>query len=557
MRLRLAAILAVSAAIGAHVPIAAQNVMYRVYGDSALDRFGTSVAGAGDVNGDGYADFIIGAPSDDNSAPDAGSARVFSGFDGTILYTFDGDSTQDWFGGCVSGAGDVNGDGYADLIVGAQVDDNNGLSSGSARVFSGRNGGILYTFDGDSAGDRLGWWVSGAGDVNDDGFADLVVGALFDDNNGADSGSARVLSGRDGTALYTFNGDSAGDYFGVSVNTAGDVDADGFAELIVGAPGDDDNGAESGSARVLSGRDGRVLYTFFGDSAGDNFGQSVSTAGDVDADGFADLIVGAPGDDNNGRDSGSARVFSGRTGAVLYTFNGDSGGISFGRSVSAAGDFFADGFADLIVGARCTATLFSGRDGRRLWVFSGDWASDGFGGSVSGAHDVDGDGFADVIAGALYNNNNGQYAGSAHVISGMIRSNPAPPRFEPFGHGCTGADGRLPQIGRRGRPVLGQTLTLTLRAAPMSSPLAIVNVGLARVSIDLAPHGLPGCRLWSSVLASANLTTDALGRSAVALPVPNNTGLLGLTLHAQWLIIDSLGQRLATTNGAMLRVGRP
>ncbi len=114
----------------------------------------------------------------------------------TILFTFDGDSAGDFFGISVSGAGDVNADGFADLIVGANGDDNNGTRSGSARVFSGLDGSILFTFDGDSAGDRFGTSVSGAGDVNGDGFADLIIGAHLDDNNGTDSGSARVISPR-------------------------------------------------------------------------------------------------------------------------------------------------------------------------------------------------------------------------------------------------------------------------------------------------------------------------------------------------------------------------
>ena len=293
------------------VPARAQTTLYTFNGDSVGDFFGVSVSGAGDVNGDGFADLIVGAAQDDNNGADAGSARVLSGLNGSVLYTFNGDSPFDFFGVSVSGAGDVDGDGYADLIVGARGDDNNGERSGSARVFSGLDGSILYTFDGDSAADTFGASVSGAGDVNGDGFADLIVGAAQDDNNGFSSGSARVFSGLDGSILFTFDGDSAIDLFGISVSGAGDVDGDGFADLIVGARRDDNNGDSSGSARVFSGADGSVLYTFNGDSPFDFFGGSVSGAGDVDGDGFADLIVGAHLDDNNGTDSGSARVFSG------------------------------------------------------------------------------------------------------------------------------------------------------------------------------------------------------------------------------------------------------
>ena len=227
--------------------------------------------------------------------------------DGSVLYDFDGDSEGDRFGQSVSGAGDVNGDGFDDLIVGALWDDNNGSNSGSARVFSGVDGTVLYNFDGDSEDDRFGGSVSGAGDVNGDGFADLIVGASFDDNNGIDSGSARVFSGADGSVLYTFNGDSTNDYLGGSVSSAGDVNGDGFADLIVGAIGIRNNGFNSGSARVFSGADGSILYSFDGDSVDDVFGTSVSSAGDVNGDGIADLIVGAQ--NNGANEGGYARLF--------------------------------------------------------------------------------------------------------------------------------------------------------------------------------------------------------------------------------------------------------
>ena len=288
-----------------------QSVLYTFDGDSPDDRFGVSVSGAGDVNGDGIPDLIVGADQSVFGTVSAGYARVFSGGDGSVLYTFDGDSKQDLFGWSVSGAGDVNGDGFDDVIVGAPGDDNNGIGSGSARVFSGLDGSVLYTFNGNTADDRFGTSVSGAGDVNGDGFDDLIVGAYGDDNNGSGSGSARVFSGVDGSILYTFDGDSIQDSLGLSVSGAGDVNGDGFDDVIVGAYGDDNNGSQSGSARVFSGMDGSVLYTFDGDSVADVFGYSVSGVGDVNGDGFADLIVGAFGDDNNGDKSGSARVFSG------------------------------------------------------------------------------------------------------------------------------------------------------------------------------------------------------------------------------------------------------
>ncbi|MBL0921845.1 MAG: FG-GAP repeat protein, partial [Phycisphaerales bacterium] len=306
--------------------VASAPVAYMPYilffGESAADELGFSVSGAGDVNGDGFADLIVGARFDDNNGLNSGSARLICGATGGTLRTFNGVAANDFLGYSVSGAGDVNGDGFDDVIVGAPFQDNNGSNSGSAWVFCGATGGVLHTFDGDSSGDSLGWSVSGAGDVNGDGFADLIAGARTDDNNGPESGIARVFCGATGAVLHTFEGDGAGDQLGWSVSGAGDVNGDGFDDVIVGAPFDDNNGANSGSARVFCGATGAVLRTLNGDSAGDQFGFSVSGAADINGDGFDDVIVGAPFDDNNGANSGSARVFCGATGAVLRTLNG-------------------------------------------------------------------------------------------------------------------------------------------------------------------------------------------------------------------------------------------
>ena len=394
-----------------HIPL------YTFRGDSAGDGFGISVSGAGDVNGDGTPDLIVGAPRDNNNGENSGSARVLSGSDGSILYTFDGDSAGDNFGDSVSGAGDVNGDGTPDLIVGAPGDGNNGDLSGSARVLSGSDGSVLYTFNGDKAFDQFGGSVSGVGDVNGDGRADLIVGAITDDNDVENSGSARVLSGSDGSILYTFYGDSEFSLFGFSVSGAADVNGDGTPDLIVGARnGVRNDGVQAGTARVLSGSDGSVLYNFGGDSSRDHFGDSVSSAGDVNGDGTPDLIVGVPDDDINGSSSGSARVLSGSDGSILYTFSGDSSRDFFGSSVSGAGDVNGDGRADLIVGAASDdnngsnsghARVLSGIDGSILYGFNGDNAGDSFGFSVSDAGDINGDGIGDFIVGSPSGNDGG------------------------------------------------------------------------------------------------------------------------------------------------------
>ncbi len=405
----------------------AQSTIFTINGGAAGDSVGVSASGAGDVDGDGVNDFIVGTPFDDNNGSNSGSAQVYSGQLGTILYSFDGDSAGDLFGAAVSGAGDVDADGYADLIVGAQLDDNNGANSGSARVFSGKDGSVLYTFDGDSAGDQLGASVSSAGKVNVDANNDLIVGAPGDDNNGSNSGSARVFSGVDGSILYTFDGDSAGDQFGFSVSGAGKVNAGPERDCIVGAPGDDNNGSGSGSARVFSGVDGSIIYTFDGDSPGDAFGGAVSSAANIDGDAFVDLVVGAYLDDNGSAGSGSVRVFAGIDGSVLYTFNGDAESDGMGWSVKSAGDVNADGRTDIIAGAwrvdtpaleAGSARVYSGLDGSIIFTVEGEDEGDSMGWSVSGMGDINGDGNADLLVGLRGDDPNGDGSGSVRVVSG-------------------------------------------------------------------------------------------------------------------------------------------
>ncbi len=403
---------------------APQIPQFTINGDSADDHLGASVSGTGDINGDGFSDVVVGAHKGDGSVADAGFARIHSGINGAVLYTFLGDDADDFFGWSVSDAGDVNNDGVNDVIVGANQDDDNGTDSGSARVFSGINGTVLYTFYGDSAGDQFGYSVSGAGDINGDGYADLVVGAFEDDNNGDASGSARVFSGFDGSVLYTFDGDASKDRLGHSVSGAGDINNDGYGDVIVGAPYDDNNGASSGMARVYSGVDGSTLYTFDGDDAADLFGYSVSDAGDINMDGYADVIVGIQLDDDGMLDAGGARVFSGIDGSTLYTFYGEESFERFGNSVSGAGDVDKDGTPDLMVGADHNSSkayrtgrinIFSGADGARLYDIYGDSADDRFGYSVSALPVLQQDGIPAIAVGAWADDNTGILSGSVRI----------------------------------------------------------------------------------------------------------------------------------------------
>ncbi len=384
------------------------------------DRLGSAVSDAGDVNGDGFADFIIGSPGEDAPGLDSGAAHVYSGKDGALIFTIAGEAAGDQLGYSVASAGDVDRDGRADVIVGAPFSDHRRTDGGLALVYSGAGGSVIHGFDGDSSGSLFGWAVGGAGDVDADGHDDLIVGAPFDTIRITFSGSARVFSGRDGRVIHTFEGTQVEDFFGVSVDGAGDVDGDAFDDVIVGCNQLARGGA--GYVRVFSGQNGSILLSASGDSGGDLFGSSVSGAGDGDGDRVPDFMVGAPG---VGFRPGFARLFSGR-GNPLFTFAGAASGDSFGVSVGGAGDVNGDGFPDVIAGATGSdvagpnfggASVFCGLTGALLLEFHGAGASDHFGGSVSGAGDSNGDGFLDVIVGAYSDQPHGADSGSARVLA--------------------------------------------------------------------------------------------------------------------------------------------
>ncbi|MCB1185415.1 FG-GAP repeat protein, partial [bacterium] len=199
---------------------------------------------------------------------DFGAAYVFSGAPGHArLFRFEGDQAGALFGDSVGGTGDVNRDGHADIVVGAPFYDVDGRrDAGRAYVYSGADGTQLYRFDGEFAIDGVGWDVDGAGDMNGDGYDDILVSAPHTDPSGfRNSGSVWAYSGKNGTLLWRHNGTNALDYFGSACAAAGDLNGDGVPDAVAGAPTADPGGKEiAGSVYMLSGVNGAILRVFHG-----------------------------------------------------------------------------------------------------------------------------------------------------------------------------------------------------------------------------------------------------------------------------------------------------
>ncbi|MFH0980802.1 MAG: integrin alpha [Planctomycetota bacterium] len=395
--------------------------------------FGASVATAGDVNGDGYGDVIVGAHFYDDGQDSEGWAFVYqgsaSGLSATPDWTAESDQALAGFGWSVATAGDVNGDGYSDVIVGAYWYTNGEAEEGRAFVFHGSGGGINptpnWTGESDQASARLGCSVATAGDVNGDGYSDVIVGAYLYDNGQANEGRAFVYhgsaSGPSATANWTAESDQANAEFGGSVMTAGDVNGDGYSDVIVGAHYYDNGQNNEGRAFVYhgsgSGLSAAANWTAESNQANADFGGSVMTAGDVNGDGYSDVIVGAPLYDNGELDEGRAFVYHGSAAGLSAAANwwaeSNQAGACFGYSVATAGDVNGNGYADVIVGAFCYDSMAtdegwafvyhgspSGLSSTPNWWAHGRRDSEFFGRSVSTAGDVDGDGYSDVIVGA-------------------------------------------------------------------------------------------------------------------------------------------------------------
>jgi hypothetical protein len=512
-------------------------------------RFGASVAMLDDVDGDGTPDLAVGIPFDDRGGAESGAVEVRSGKTGAVLLAVTGDLGAQ-LGFAVANAGDHDGDGLADVIAGApraRLTPGTlfGVEPvGHAYVISSADGALLKGSNGFQAGDRFGAAVASAGDYDGDGILDMLIGAPFASPSSGlpipieRSGEAYVVSGLFPQILWQGSVDADHAYFGTAVANLGDVDGDGYDDLAVSAPGRELLGpiGDHGSVEVYS--QGTPLWYHAGSQEEQELGASLAPLGDVDGDGVADLAVGSPGwDAGAGANHGLASVLSGANGAELLAVEGAEG-ERLGAAVAPAGDVDHDGRPDLAAGApgyqspitfleKGAVRVFHGATGELLRGFAGSLPAQPLGTALAGGVDLDGDGDLELVAGAPGALGDLFDQGAARVLSTHAKGTLYYGAGTP---GCAGpqelALAELAQVGgvvdlrcSGVEPGILPVLVISTAADVAGSDAlglgALVHVDLAGLIADVALPPVTGPVL------------------AAQVPVPAQPSLAGATVYAQ------------------------
>lgn len=433
-------------------------------GGQAGALFGSSVAPAGDVNRDGYGDVLVGAPGFDNGQADEGRAFLYlgsaSGLASSPFWTWEPNQALARAGTAVAPAGDINGDGYADVLVGVPYWNGPGGSAcGGVFVFLGSALGLPATasdtLSSGGAGSHFGLSLSTAGDVNGDQYADVIVGAPDLANGLSGEGAVFVYLGSPGGLQFAPNfsleGEELNAHLGLSVSGAGDVNGDGFADVLMGAPGAQ-FALYQGAGKALLYRGsgsgiGAILSTINGGADSTATGTSVANAGDMNGDGYADVVIGSPGWTDFGQTHGGhVDFYSGSStgiSAPVLTVTGFLVGERAGSAVVTAGDIDGDGYADALIDRRhypqfppattpeigSVLVVLGAKDGPAIRDgLYGTNLDVAFAAALATTGDANGDGFSEVLVGApTYSGASGTNEGAVFSYDGSARPpGPAP-----------------------------------------------------------------------------------------------------------------------------------
>ena len=323
----------------------------------SVEFFGASVSGVGDVDRDGTPDYAIGVTN-----YNYGRVHVHSGKTGALLFTVDGDSQGYAMGADIASLGDVNGDGYADFLAAAPQTASGPY--GRVHVISGKLKAILYSVSGAIGSGPSSYvpmgMIRSVGDVNGDGVPDFGVSDMSSSNGTTNGiGKVRIHSGINGAVLRTFSNPAVvanTGAFGCAFARVGDVDNDGTRDWLVTSPRESIPGVGLGTARVYSGATGLVLRTHYGAvplaAPTEWYGYRAANVGDLDLDGVDDYALSSLSHEGyGGANAGTVFVFSAKTGRPLFQLDGRTGKAQLGFSLEPAGDMDSDGIPDIIVGA--------------------------------------------------------------------------------------------------------------------------------------------------------------------------------------------------------------
>lgn len=415
-------------------------ILHEFHGETIGDGFGWVGANLGDLDGDGATDFATTAPFYGGEHAN-GKLYVYSGQTGRLLNEVVG-IEGNRLGYSISSAGDVNSDGTADYIVGGSGPANRVV------VYSGVDHTMLHDLTTPSAErENFGASVAGAGDVNGDGYADLLVGANRADVSATitDTGRIYLLSGSDGSVIWQQMGSAPQGMLGSGLGLVGDVNADGIPDQVAAAPGAGPHGL--GEAYVFSGMDGATLYTLrpmTETTSGGTFGTFFAAgAGDSNADGTPDIFIGDyAAVRGTATDTGRAYLYSGSDGTLLHTFEAeaDGDGIGPGRGIP---DIDSDGYADVILAAWQSSAaspkggkvyLYSGKDMHMLQTVTGTIAQDALGVDALSVGDVNGDGTMDYMLTAVGNDFAGTDVGHVYIVT--FQKKAATVTLQPILAGC-------------------------------------------------------------------------------------------------------------------------